>query len=114
MKRLLLWGSCAWCLSTALAADWYAAPDATGSGAGSANPGDLEALVAVAEKGDVVHLAVGDYQLADVLTIDDGFSVVGAGIDKSVVIPAKSKRAFLINHADAVLTGVTVKGGNAG
>ena len=98
----------------AVATDKYAAPKATGSGADSANPGDLEALVAVAEKGDVIHLAVGDYYLADVLTIDRDFSVVGAGIDKSVVIPAKTKRAFLISHADAVLTGVTVKGGNAG
>ena len=57
MKRLLLWGSCAWCLSTALAADRYAAPGATGSGADADDPGDLEALVAAAGEGDVVIIA---------------------------------------------------------
>lgn len=114
MGRLLFLGTCALCLSTAFAADRYAAPEATGSGDDAYNPGDLEALVAAAGEGDVVHLAVGDYPLADVLTIDRGFSVVGAGMDKSVVIPAKSKRAFLLNHAGAELTGVTVRGGSAG
>lgn len=72
---------------------------------------DIAAAVAQAEAGDVVQLAAGTHYLPARVTVDKGITVRGVRASATIVRPsAVGVRLFLLAHADAVLSDVTLTG----
>ena len=72
----------------------------------------LYAAIEAAVEGDTVNLSAGEFVLTKTLTLDKNVKIVGAGADQTI-IRAPTKADFLsidINHADAVLEGITLTG----
>lgn len=70
--------------------------------------------VAAAEAGDVVQLAAGTHYVPAQITIDKGITVRGVRASATIIRPsAVSVRLFLLKHADAVLSDVTLTGVSA-
>ena len=73
-------------------------------------------LLEVVEKvpaGTEVLIAEGTYRLPAAVYIGKGITLSGAGMDKSVFLPADENmkdRLFHLNHPDCVVQGLTVKG----
>ena len=77
--------------------------------------GDIAAVVAAAQAGDVVQLAAGEYTLAASISITERVTVRGAGrLLTRIVSDGKSHRLFYLNHADAVLSDVTLANATSG
>ena len=99
MRRLfssaaaLLTGALLLCAGAAplMAATWYAAPGANGSGTSAADPGDLRALVETrAAAGDTVRLSAGTFNvktggLYSGINIDRPLFLIGAGRGKTIL-----------------------------
>ena len=76
---------------------------------------DIVAAIAAAESNDVIVLEAGDYAPTSTVSIAKGVTVRGADGTKKedVRISGSGKRqVVLINHADALLCGVTVENGS--
>lgn len=70
------------------------------------------AIDAIGEEGGTVELDAVEFVLTKTLTLDKNVKIVGAGADQTI-IRAPTKADFLsidINHADAVLEGITLTG----
>lgn len=71
--------------------------------------------VAAAEAGDVVQLSAGTHYVPAQITIDKGITVRGTRASATIIRPsAVGVKLFLLYHADAVLSDVTLTGVNAG
>ena len=74
---------------------------------------DISALVAEAIDGSVIHVGEGEFQVTNEVCLTCAVEISGKGMDKSVFVPASSamtRRLFYLNHPDALLQGITVKG----
>ena len=73
---------------------------------------NLFELLAEALDGTTIHLAQGEFKLADEVVIDRGITLKGAGMDKTVMMQAEKmgKRLFRLNHPRSVVEGLTIKG----
>ena len=74
-------------------------------------------LVAEAVDGVTIHMAEGEYKLTNQVDVICGIKLLGAGMDKTVFVPCSPKmgvRFFYLNHPDALLDGVTLKGAHHG
>ena len=77
---------------------------------------DLCALVAEAIDGSVIVLGEGEFQLTNEVVVAHGIKMIGAGMKKTVFTrdPTKNMRLFQLQHPDALLEGVTLRGGCPG
>ena len=74
---------------------------------------DLAKLVAEAIDGSLIRMEAGVFPLTNQISVSSAVSLVGAGIDKTIFVRTNdtmTSRFFYLNHADALLQGVTVKG----
>ena len=77
-------------------------------------PGEsLQAAYDLCVDGSEIVLADGDYPLSAQLTVEKGVTIRGSGWTNCTILAESNKKIRLVklNHANAVLTGVTVKGG---
>ena len=71
--------------------------------------GDIAAAVAEAQQDDIVQLAAGVYTLSAQVSVSKGVEVRGAGrLLTRIVSDGRAHGLFSLNHADAVLSHVTV------
>ena len=71
--------------------------------------------IAAAETDDVVQLAAGTHYVPAQITIDKGITVRGVRASATIIRPsAVGVKLFLLKHADAVLSDVTLTGVSAG
>ena len=74
---------------------------------------DLNVLAAEAIDGSVIIATEGIFEVTNQVDLTVGASILGQGIDKTTIVPAKDAqktRLFFLNHPDALLKGLTVKG----
>ena len=103
--------------------NWYAAPNATGSGDSFDDPCDLKTAIASVASDNSVFMAPGEYKLSDVGTetnfrwTDGNFlmintpnvNVVGAGSDQTVILcDGDNDVGVALNGAGINLKGVTI------
>ena len=114
----------AFCGFSAFATDYYVAMDgvdAEGRGAADAPFASLEfALSKAVNDGDKVLINTGTYTLAKTtadtkLIVSVGVTIASiSGNPEDVILKKDSQRLIKLNHADAVLSGVTLQGGTSG
>ena len=76
---------------------------------------DLAAAVETAEADDTITLLPGEYKLTKTLTIDKGVTLKGVHRELVHLVPAGTGYVLVkVNHADAVLSGVTVRNASTG
>ncbi len=99
---------------------YYVSPtgDATAPTAGYATGyRTIQAALAVARDGDTVLVDAGDYALEDAVSITHGVKVIGAGAGLTTIFKRGSAevsyRLAYLNHADAVLRGMSITNGLA-
>lgn len=77
---------------------------------------NIAEAIAAAGDGSVIHVAEGDYPIFEQLTVDKGVKVIAdAGRDRTVVRRGKSNvrmRILELNHANALVSGFTLKDGS--
>ena len=98
---------------------WYASVDGKETVDGTAvdRATTFDKALEKAGDGDQIVLAAGEYVVRSTYDITKGITITGAGIDRTVFIPATDfpkdynnyNRFFKLTHADSVLERVTVK-----
>lgn len=66
----------------------------------------INAAIARANSGDVIHVAAGTYKESKTWTIDKKLEIVGAGRDRTI----SQANKFKLNHAEAVIRDLRVTG----
>ena len=90
------------------------------AGAAGAKPIDVAVgdsivnAIATAETGDVVQLAAGTHYVPAQITIEKGITVRGVRSSATIIRPSAGGKLFILNHAEAVLSDVTLTGVSAG
>ena len=115
-------------LGLSVRADWYVATEANGGNDNNAGTADAPFLtiakgVTAATAGNyIVHVGEGEFPISTTISISKKVSVIGAGRDKTTVLPVAGKscaRGFYLNHAEAEIaclrvTGMTGTGNSCG
>ena len=89
----------------------YATPDTAASDIVAARNAIVEALGLGAESG-TISIGPGEYSISSEIALDNAIAVSGAGRDLTVVRQiTDNQRGFVLTHADATLTSLSVIGG---
>lgn len=77
---------------------------------------DLAAALAAAQDGDEIVLAAGTYETAAEIILSNGITIRGAtGKPEDVIVKATgTHRVFKLDNAEAKVSGLTIRDGNAG
>ncbi len=100
------------------AAEHYVAPGGNDVNSGASWSQAWQTIsngVALAAEGDTLILSNGLYELAKQVTLDKGLTITNCcGAPEQVVVSGMGTvRCFLLNHADALLDGITISNGYA-
>ena len=118
--------------ASARAAEWYISTSGSDDNGGTTREAAFATIaraVDVATDGDTVRVLAGTYEVAAAISVTEAITVVGDTGDPAAVVVRNTAgtvtktsgsntdtahRVFVVNNADAVLSGLTAEGGRAG
>ena len=118
--------------ASARAAEWYVSTAGDDANAGTARAtafATIARAVDIAADGDTVRVLAGTYEVSAAISVTEAITVVGDTGDPAAVVVRNTAgtvtktscsntdtahRVFVVNNADAVLSGLTAEGGRAG
>ena len=104
-------------LGAATADTWYVATigDSGNPGTEAAPFASIADALSAAQDGDEIRVAPGTYAISATINVNKGVTVSGASRFETVVEASGTGfRLFSVNHADAVVRGLTIRGATCG